>query len=182
MPFKFPKPHKSPKEAHTSEEIHISEEHTISILRIDLAGRSERTETSYFRNAPSHTFNEHEYHIPPLLMEKAQQNLANKIRLLTLEFTKDYIPIHQKDSPVQQALCGVYCIWYFPTEDRPKTAKEYIDAEGESWIVRQLQWRPEVGEMVVYEDVPVGMEEAMEGWWGKGVVVPTMKRAILGAS
>ena len=37
-----------------------------------------------------------------------------------------------------------------------------------------------MGECVVYENVPEGMEEAMEGWWGKGVVVPKMRRAILG--
>ena len=148
---------------------------------MDLAGKSERIETSYFRNAPPRQLNEHEYHIPPILTEKAKQKSADKVRLITLEFTRDYIPIHKKDCPVQQALCGVYCIWYQAT-DRPKTAKEYIEAEGEFWILRQLQWKPEAGETIEYENVPEGMEEAMEGWWGKGVVMPKMKTAIKGTS
>ncbi len=179
MPFKFHKPHKSPKEIHTSEETYTSEEHPISILRMDLGGKLERIGTSYSRNAPSHQLNEHEYHIPSILMEKAQQKPADMIRLITLEFTKDYIPIHKKNCPVQQALCGVYCIWYQET-DRPRTAKEYIEAEGEFWILRQLQWKPEAGETIEYENVPEGMEEAMEGWWGRGVVMPKMKTAIKG--
>ncbi len=175
MPFNFHRPHKSNKETHNSEE------NPISILRMDLDGKLERIETSYFRNAPPHQLNEHEYHIPPILMEKAKQKLADKLRLITLEFTKEHIPIHKKDCAVQQALCGVYCIWYQET-DRPRTAKEYIEAEGEFWILRQLQWRPEAGEMIEYENVPEAMEEAMEGWWGKGVVMPKMKAAIKGTS
>ena len=179
MPFHFHKPHKSPKQAHSSEELDSGEGHPISILRMDLAGKCERIETSYSRNAPSNLHNEHSYHIPPTITEKALQKPADTLRLLTLELTRDCIPIHEKDSPIQQALCGVYCLWYQETE-RPRTAKEYIEAEGEFWILRQLQWKPEAGEMIEYENVPEGMEEAMEGWWGKGVVMPKMKATIKG--
>lgn len=48
-------------------------------------------------------------------------------------------------------------------------------------MVRQLQWKPEAGETIGYEDVPGGMEEAIvEGWWGRGVVGPKMRGAVMG--
>ena len=58
--------------------------------------------------------------------------------------------------------------------------KEYVELEGEFWMLRQLQWRPEKGEVIEYENVPEGMEEGMEGWWGRGVVVPKMRAAVRG--
>ena len=57
----------------------------------------------------------------------------------------------------QQAFLGVYCIWYREME-KPKSATEYEEMEGEFWIMRQVQWRPEVGEAIVWEDIAEGME------------------------
>ncbi|KAK0513761.1 hypothetical protein JMJ35_003483 [Cladonia borealis] len=182
MPFHFHKPHKSPKQTHSSEELHPTEEHPISIINIDLSGKCSRIETSYSRTAPSHQHNENTYHIPPLIAETAQKSPTNTLRLLTLEFTRDYIPLHKKDDPIQQALCGVYCLWYQEKSERPRTVKEYVELEGEFWIVRQLQWRPEKGEVIEYENVPEGMEGGMEGWWGRGVVGPKMRAAVRGTS
>ena len=82
----------------------------------------------------------------------------------------------------QQAFLGVYCIWY-RENDRPKSAREYEAMDGEFWITRQVQWRPEVGELIEWEDVPEGMDVGMEEeWWFKGSVLPRMKWLMKGGS
>jgi hypothetical protein len=53
----------------------------------------------------------------------------------------------------QQAFLRVYCIWYRKNE-RPKSAREFEERDGNSWIIRQVQ--------VIEWETPQAMEVGME--------------------
>ena len=78
----------------------------------------------------------------------------------------------------QESFLGVYCIWYKEMK-RPSDPKQWLDMDGDFFLMKQLQWMPAAGETVVYEDVPEGMEVGMEReWWVKGVLLPKMGRVM----
>ncbi|KAL2040841.1 hypothetical protein N7G274_006299 [Stereocaulon virgatum] len=149
---------------------------SISALHITLKGTHERITSVYNQHAPPIEFGNCRYYIPQCLQQPT--TTSPPIRRISFEFTNEDTSMGAAGE--QQAFLGVYCIWYRETE-RPKSAREYEEMDGEFWILRQVQWRPEVGEVIEWEDIPEGMEEGMEGeWWFKVSVLPMMKRLMIG--
>jgi hypothetical protein len=149
---------------------------SISALHITLKGIHERITSEFNQHAPPWAFGNCRYYLPQCL--ERPTITSPPIRRISFEFTNE--DTSMGTAREQQAFLGVYCIWYRESE-RPKSAREYEEMDGEFWIMRQLQWRPEVGEVIEWEDIPEGMEVGMEGeWWFKGSVLPMMKRVMVG--